>query len=339
MFEYKLTNCDLDKLSKMLEAHLKNMESMQNDTQKQAYILNLTLCCVGRRSSAIQYVAERLSTALDEQFREACQTVCEKADVTDLQSIINNYLRNVDTKLMAKSLLYNIKSQLRLLYQQQRLLKDSGAADFAGEKVTSSVEMLLDNLDMKKYYAQGLRYEDVIKLKSDVFDSVNKRPATLVEFPWYFLKHIIGLDSDTRENCHKMYAHDDDDDMRDSSESEDDCMGDIHPLDLIYIVFLCADDFLRQELVDKMSKCQYAIPFILPAAEESSRDSLLYWALKGMTRSYCCNDKLVNSSLVDAKAPLVACMNIGKETSLKTKLINKMLSPQQDTFWYQGLPG
>ena len=42
---------------------------------------------------------------------------------------------------------------------------------------------------------------------------------------------------------------------------------------------------------------------------------------------------------VDAEAPLVVCMNIGKETSLKTKLINKLLSPQQDTFWHQGLPG
>ena len=86
-----------------------------------------------------------------------------------------------------------------------------------------------------------------------------------------------------------------------------------------------------------MSKCQYAIPFILPAAEEESRDVLLYWALEGMARSYCCNGKVVNSSLVDADAPLVVC--IGKETSLKTRLINKLLSPQQDTFWHQGLPG
>ena len=280
VFEYELTNCDLDKLSKLLEAHLKNMESVQDDIQKQAYILNLILCLTGHRSSAVQYVVQKLSTVLDEQFREACQNVCEGADVTDLQSITKNYLRDADTKLMAKSLLYNIKSQLRLLSQQQRLVKDPGAVDFTGKKVCSSVETLLDNLDMKKYYAQGLRYENVIKLKSDVFDGVNKRPETLVDYPWYFLKHVIGLDSDTRENCHKMYTTNDDDDCRDSSESEDDSIGDIHPLDLIYIVFLCADDFLRQELVDKMSKCQYAIPFILPAAEEESQDVLFVLGTK-----------------------------------------------------------
>ena len=231
MFEYKLTNWDLDKMLKMLEAHLKNMESVHNDVQIQAYILNLTLCRTWERSSAVQYVAEKLSTVLNEQFREACQTVCVKADVTDLQSITYKYLRNADRKLMAKSLLYNIKSQLRLLNQQQRLLKDTGTVDFTGKKVSSSVETLLDNLDMKKYYAQGLRYEDVIQVKSDVNDSVNKRPGTLEEFPWYFLKHIIGLDSDTRENCHKTYT--DDDEVGDSSGSEDDSIGDIHPLDLI----------------------------------------------------------------------------------------------------------
>ena len=43
----------------------------------------------------------------------------------------------------------------------------------------------------------------------------------------------------------------------------------MHPLDLIYVIFLCADDFLRQELADKMAKCQYAIPFILPPAGHS----------------------------------------------------------------------
>ena len=258
LFDYKLTNCDLEKVSKMLEAHLKNMDSLENDIQKQAYVLNLTLCCTWQRSSVVQYAAEKLSTALDDQFRDACQTVNVKSDATDLQSIANKHTRNADTKLMARSLFYSIKSELRLLNQQERLLKESGAANFTGERVRSSVETLLDNLDLKKYYEQGLRYEDVIKLKTDTSGNPDKKPGNLVEFPWYFLTHIIGLDSNTRENCHKMYTDDDDDDMRDSSESEDDSIKDIHPLDLSYIVFLCVDDFLRQELVDKMSKCQYA---------------------------------------------------------------------------------
>ena len=39
------------------------------------------------------------------------------------------------------------------------------------------------------------------------------------------------------------------------------------------------------------------------------------------------------------KAPLVSFMNIGMETSWKSRLLNKMLSSQQETFWHQELEG
>ena len=55
----------------------------------------------------------------------------------------------------------------------------------------------------------------------------------------------------------------------------------VHPLDLIYTIFLCADDFLRQELTDKMSRCQYAVPFILPPPkQDQARSLMLHWGLK-----------------------------------------------------------
>ena len=47
----------------------------------------------------------------------------------------------------------------------------------------------------------------------------------------------------------------------------------------------------------------------------------------------------MSEPLVDVEAPLVTCANIGKEVTWQTKLLNKMLSPQQDTFWYNGLKG
>ena len=49
--------------------------------------------------------------------------------------------------------------------------------------------------------------------------------------------------------------------------------------------------------------------------------------------------RVVNSTLVDLEAPLVTCVSLGEETSWKSKLLNKMLSPQQETFWHQGLMG
>ena len=103
-----------------------------------------------------------------------------------------------------------------------------------------------------------------------------------------------------------------------------------------------ADDFLRQELADKMSQCQYAIPFILPSMNINWSDDeslILHWGISGIRRSYIHEGVTQNKALVDLEAPLVSCLSFGEETSWKSKLMNKMLSPQQDTFWHQGLKG
>ena len=141
---------------------------------------------------------------------------------------------------------------------------------------------MLDWLDMKKYYPQKLKYEDVIMLTSGIYDDVDKKPTSLPEFPWYFIKRVIGLDSDTRENCHVTDV--DDKGEEESQSQKKQSLGlidlpwyfmkniigfdsrakteeehpdkEMHPLDLIYIIFLCADDFLRQELVDKIERSQ-----------------------------------------------------------------------------------
>ena len=130
--------------------------------------------------------------------------------------------------------------------------------------------------------------------------------------------------------------------ISDGSDSDDDLSYEntIHPEDLIYCIFLCADDFLRQELIDKMVLCQYAVPFILPSpTETNSRNLILDWAHKSVIRRFYNGKNDVTKTLVDVEAPLVTFMNIGEETSWKSRLLNKMLSSQQETFWHQELKG
>ena len=155
------------------------------------------------------------------------------------------------------------------------------------------------------------------------------------------MKRIIALDSETRENCHvPRNLHDY---SGSSSDTEDETIADIHPLDLVYIIFLCSDDFLRQELADKMAKCQYAVPFILPPEEYrniNSKNLILNWALKTITRNfYYYNENVVNQTLTNLQGPVVVCMHSGGETAWKSRIVNKMLSPQQETFWHRGLKG
>ena len=116
----------------------------------------------------------------------------------------------------------------------------------------------------------------------------------------------------------------------------------MHPLDLIYIIFLCADDFLRQELADRMVKCQYAIPFILPPAGHltSPQKSLfLIWALQTISRVFKKHGTAKHSTLVKEDTPLITSLSLGEESSWTSRLLNEMLSSHQETFWNQTLPG
>ena len=286
------------------------------------------------------------------------------SETTDGDDQVNQ--QEVDPSLIA--IADNIKRQLSFLTTTTRTQTKTPESDSKQNcKVKESVGQMLDCLDMKKYYPQKLKYEDVIMLTSSIYDDVDKKPTSLPELPWYFIKHVIGLDSDTRENCH---VTDEDDKGEEESQSQKKSLGlidlpwyfmkniigfdsrakaeeehsdkEMHPLDLIYIIFLCADDFLRQELIDKMSLCQYAIPLILPAPDrplEDQKNIMLPLALKGITRTFSRDQKIETCTMMHLEAPLVSCISFGEEIWWKSKLLNKMLSPQQETFWQQELKG
>ena len=189
-------------------------------------------------------------------------------DTKKLRQEIQKMLPEAVLKDNLTALTQAFKYQLKFANRSQTFAEGE-MNDHKSGQLNTSVAQLLKIMNMMQYYPQKLTYEDVVKLGSDVYDDVNKKPTSLSELPWYFMKHIIGLDSDTREKCH--IARSQDGDSSDSDDSDDDMddghINDVHPLDLIYAVFLCADDFLRQELVDKMLRCQYAVPFIFPSPE------------------------------------------------------------------------
>ena len=242
-------------------------------------------------------------------------------------------------------LMQSIKCQLNFLRYPKKA--EPTVDDGTAVQLDGQVSILMQVLDMQKYYPQKLKCDQVTMLSAEVQDNVInesdnqndviRKPNCCLELPLYFIQYIMALNSETRENCFLAYDNDSSDDDSDGEET-----GMIHPLDLVYIVFLCADDFLRQELTDKMLKCQYAVPFVLPSPlvkDSGHKDLVLHLALKGIVRNFNQNNIVMSEPLVDVEAPLVTCANIGKEVTWQTKLLNKMLSPQQDTFWYNGLKG
>ena len=232
------------------------------------------------------------------------------------------------------------------------------------ERASNSFQSLLQALGLSEYYPQKLTHVDVIKVTEEALKNDNRKPSSLKELPWNFIRQMLALNSTVRETGSTVemesksgkefeesdsYSDSDYTDTSDEESKEVEKMKEaideeqttengIHPLDLIYTVFMCADDFLRQELADKMSKCQYAVPFILPSPSENrdeSQNQILRWSLQTICKTYCEGNKpesSVTKTMVNVQCPLVSCLHLGDTVPGKSKILNEMLGRNLNNF-------
>uniref|UniRef100_A0A8C8J054 Interferon-induced very large GTPase 1-like n=1 Tax=Oncorhynchus tshawytscha TaxID=74940 RepID=A0A8C8J054_ONCTS len=113
----------------------------------------------------------------------------------------------------------------------------------------------------------------------------------------------------------------------------------VNPLDLITALFLCSDGFLQQDMVKKMSMCQFAVPLLLPNCD-TEQSTLMLWALRDIVKKFRPSSQVDTKSfmeerVVDSDIPMVSFVRLGESSLSKSQILNKLLSnPQQyaDTF-------
>ncbi|XP_041099939.1 up-regulator of cell proliferation-like, partial [Polyodon spathula] len=87
----------------------------------------------------------------------------------------------------------------------------------------------------------------------------------------------------------------------------------INPLDLVTALFLCSDSFLQQEMMLKMSMCQFAVPLLLPDCS-TSQCTLMLWAMRDIVkkfrpRSLADSKGFVEDSIVSTAMPVISFAN------------------------------
>eukprot|EP00063_Salmo_salar_P090474 XP_014065309.1 PREDICTED: interferon-induced very large GTPase 1-like [Salmo salar] len=125
----------------------------------------------------------------------------------------------------------------------------------------------------------------------------------------------------------------------DNLDTDSDTSDVINPLDLITALFLCSDVFLQQEMVQKMSMCQFAVPLLLPNCD-TKQCTLMLWALRDIVRKFRPSSQTDSKAFVEERIvlsdiPMVSFVRLGESSLSKSQILNKFLSnPQQyhDTF-------
>ncbi|XP_015250459.1 PREDICTED: up-regulator of cell proliferation-like, partial [Cyprinodon variegatus] len=175
----------------------------------------------------------------------------------------------------------------------------------------------LSKLGLEKLYPNKLTLRSLLAIDKD---SICDNPASSPkEIPRYFLKKLLQINADCRactelpngeeEHCAPFG-------LEPSTAEDND--NNVHYLDLIVALFLCADSFLKQKMALRMSMCQFSVPLLLPHYN-SSQSGLMLWALRD----------IVKECVVEINAPFFSFVRLKNSSLSKSQLLNHILSHGQ----------
>ncbi|XP_055766458.1 interferon-induced very large GTPase 1-like [Salvelinus fontinalis] len=196
---------------------------------------------------------------------------------------------------------------------------------------------LLSKTGLEDHYENKLTLSSVLEINAD---TTSDEPLTTMQsLPGAFLKKLMMANVNARSvKClttdqEVSYC------CVDNLDTDTDSINVINPLDLITALFLCSDGFLQQEMVQKMSMCQFAVPLLLPNCD-TKQSTLMLWALRDIVRKFRPSSQIATKAFVEERIvvsdiPMVSFVRLGESSLSKSQILNKLLSnPQQyhDTF-------
>ncbi|XP_051571446.1 interferon-induced very large GTPase 1-like [Myxocyprinus asiaticus] len=117
----------------------------------------------------------------------------------------------------------------------------------------------------------------------------------------------------------------------------------VHPMDIQMAVFHCADSFLKQLMVTKLSQCQYALPLLVPDPFTQHIEFPL-WTFRQINKSWKTfgyKGEIISKvqPVCKAETPMVCFFRFGSVSSSKSQLMNSLINEKHNTFFHRNCPG
>ncbi|XP_073416580.1 interferon-induced very large GTPase 1-like [Dendrobates tinctorius] len=207
----------------------------------------------------------------------------------------------------------------------------------------SHFQDLLKKIEFQNYWTSKLTLQKVLDIGAECL-TPSISPGQNVA--WYFIRKLMSLHEEAR-NVSTMgnragMSRDD----RFTLDADSDLSDAIHPLDLQCAIFHCSDHFLQQEMISKMSMCQFSVPLLLPAIDSPDYTFML-WAMKGIVKkwrpqSMAESKGFQEEHLVNISMPTFSFVRLGRCRLSKSKILNLVLSSTQhcqDIFVHRDMEG
>ncbi|KAJ8336675.1 hypothetical protein SKAU_G00378950 [Synaphobranchus kaupii] len=198
----------------------------------------------------------------------------------------------------------------------------------------TSLDELAMDLGLEHYLKNKLTLSKVLEIDGETL--TDERIQSLKSLPWCFLRKLMMVNVTARSvGCEAK---------QDTLHNPQGHSNIVNPLDLITAIFLCSDGFLQQEMVFKMSMCQFSVPWLLPKCD-AQECTLMLWAMRDIVKKYNPHSlkdprEFVEESIVHSDLPMVSFVRLGNSSLSKSHILNQVISnPQQyhDTFVHKNM--
>ncbi|XP_073504975.1 up-regulator of cell proliferation-like [Phyllobates terribilis] len=220
--------------------------------------------------------------------------------------------------------LEHLKKNPNLFPRILRLLSDTEA-----DKVM--FKMMLEDLGLGTFIQQKLSLSKVQSIICDERMSDASCNSTK-DIPMHLLRHLMALNiQEAFRSFDFIHESSQSNSQQDSSGN---VSGSVHPLDVLCGLLYCSDNFLRQDIIRRMSMCQVPVPLLLPAGEEENGTFLL-WAMRSIimesfSPSLVDHRALTEDSVVNISLPVFSFVSLGKSRCLsKAKVMKQILTSAQ----------
>ncbi|KAJ8261614.1 hypothetical protein GJAV_G00156300 [Gymnothorax javanicus] len=208
-----------------------------------------------------------------------------------------------------------------------------------------SLEELLSDLGLEHHLKNKLTLSKVLEIDREILNDENIQ--SLKSVPWCFLRKLMMVSVTARSmRCSSQEDRSIQtlDAILDNLDNPDGHSNTVNPLDLITAVLLCSDGFLQQEILLKMSLCQFSVPLLLPKCD-TQQCTLMLWAMRDIVKKYKPHDIVdqrgfVEESIVLSQLPMISFVRLGNCSMSKSHILNQVLSNSQqyhDTFVHKNM--
>ncbi|XP_069005656.1 interferon-induced very large GTPase 1-like isoform X2 [Embiotoca jacksoni] len=240
----------------------------------------------------------------------------------------------------------------------------SGPSETKGKgtvDVEKEIETLLSRLHLQDKLQQKLSPADFLKIGPPVKPS---NDTCEQELAYTFLQKLLALDYRARhilvkqespEVSHPQSAPVSDSTDTDDSDSDEFFNTDedsdqskqthAHPMDVQMAVFHCSDSFLKQDMIKKLSQCQYALPLLVPDPVTMDIECPL-WTLRQIIKTWKVTEikdkdtiTMKSMPICKAETPMVSFFRLGSLSQSKSHLMNSLINDTHSTFFHRNCKG